>query len=968
MSGRLSSQVFVGRQGELAETRAAYDQAAGGSASAVLVGGEAGVGKTRLLGELTSYARGAGALVLLGRCADLRDTDMPLLPIAEALAALGPLPARASAELEDAWRGRAPGVAVFMPVLESLREAAASDPVLLAVDDVHWADRSTLDLLTFLLSRLGDERLMLVLTFRSDELDRRAELRDFLAEAGRQPIARRVELERLTREELGAQLEGILERPPEPSLVDAVFARSAGNPLFAEELVAAAAQEGTEGLPHTLRDVLLARIRALDADAQAVVRAAAVGGGRVHHDLLAGAVCLDEPQLGAAIREATLRHVLAVEDDALAFRHPLLQEAAYDEALPGERARLHAAFAQALEQRPGLAGGNAAIVAAEIAHHWWRAGDRPRALRAALDAGLEAERARAYAEAAVHLGRVLELWDGLADAERPPGVDRADVLTRAAEATAWSGSPERAIELASAGLDLIDEREEPARAGLLHERRGYYLWWWGRGEDGISDYEEAVRLIPAEPPSSDRAFVLAGLGFILMLMGHGVRSREVCEEALDVARSVGASAAEVRALASLGNVLEALGDRRGGIFHLRQARALAHEVGDPEVLSQTATGLSDALRKDGQLDEAVGVGLQGAEEADRAGVGAAHGAFCALNAAEAAFELGRWDVVERVTANVCARPGGNVIHSFAHHLQGMLSNARGDLDAAEEHARMQRELLSASAGPELLRYVPELEAEIALSHRRPDDASRAADETYRFAMSLADPLTAARAAAIGARAEADSAELARARRDGAAERAAAGRAEAILKRALDRGMDNPALLATIEAEVARAEGRADPDAWVAAARACEARGAAPQEAYARWRYAEAALAGSEDRASAAEGLRGAREIAVRLRARPLLDEIDGLARRARIGLAARVEAPAGDPAGVPDVARQLGLTPRELEVLEHIASGQTNREIGADLFISARTAGVHVSHILEKLGAATRTEAATAAHRLGLVR
>jgi predicted ATPase len=473
MSGRLSSQVIAGRQGELAELRAAYDRAAGGRASAVLIGGEAGVGKTRLLAELASHAHDAGALVLLGRCADLRDADMPLLPIAEALAALGPLPANASAELEDASRGRAPGVAVFMPVLESLREAASSNPVLLAVDDVHWADRSTLDLLTFLLGRLRDERLILVLTFRSDELDRRTDLRDFIAEAGRRPVAERIELERLSRDELGAQLEGILEHAPDPRLVEAVFARSAGNPLFAEELVAAAAQEGTEGLPATLRDMLLARIGALDAPSQAVARAAAVGGGRVHHDLLAAAVDVAEPQLGEAIREAILHHVLVADADALAFRHPLLQEAAYGEALPGERAHLHAAFARALERRPELAGGNAAIVAAEIAHHWWRAGDRPRALRAALDAGLEAERAHAPAEAALHLLRVIDLWDGLPEAERPPGVDRTDVLARAAEASAWSGSPQRAVALASAALALVDERAEPARAGRLHERRGY---------------------------------------------------------------------------------------------------------------------------------------------------------------------------------------------------------------------------------------------------------------------------------------------------------------------------------------------------------------------------------------------------------------------------------------------------------------------------------------------------------------
>ena len=470
MTGRLSSQVTVGRHGELAGLRAAYDRAADGRASAMLIGGEAGVGKTRLLTEVSSYAQDAGALVLLGRCADLRDADMPLLPIAEALAALGPLPADESAEVEDAWRGRAPGVAVFMPVLDRLREASASAPVVLAVDDLHWADRSTLDLLTFLLARLRDERLALMLTFRSDALDRRAELRDFVAEAGRRPIVGRIELGRLSRDELGAQLEGILERAPDPGLVDAVFARSAGNPLFAEELVAAAADEGTEGLPDTLRDMLLARIRTLEAAAQAVVRAVAIGGGRIHHDLVTAAATLDEPQLGDAIRQAILGHVLVADADAVAFRHPLLQEAAYDETLPGERAGLHAAFARALEGRPELGGGNAAIVAAEIAHHWWRAGDRPRALRAALYAGHEAERAHAPAEAAVHLLRALDLWEAVGEAERPPGADRADVLARAAQTTAWSGAPEQSIALASAAATFSGGRAV-ARKGSPTTRR-----------------------------------------------------------------------------------------------------------------------------------------------------------------------------------------------------------------------------------------------------------------------------------------------------------------------------------------------------------------------------------------------------------------------------------------------------------------------------------------------------------------
>jgi DNA-binding CsgD family transcriptional regulator len=392
---------------------------------------------------------------------------------------------------------------------------------------------------------------------------------------------------------------------------------------------------------------------------------------------------------------------------------------------------------------------------------------------------------------------------------------------------------------------------------------------------------------------------------------------------------------------------------------------LAREVGDPDVLSQTASGLTDALRKSGRLEEAIAVGLEGAEEADRAGIGAAQGAFNALNAAEAALELGRWEVVEQVAADVRAGPGGNVVRSFAHELEGMLSAARGDFAAAEEHLQQARELLGAAAGPELLRYSGELEAEIALWSGRPQDAAAAAAEAHRLAESLADPITAARPAALGARAQADIAAIARARRDSAAAAVAVERARAILEAALGRSGDVPALVATIRAEVARAEGRADLAAWEAAARACGARGSALDGAYASWRCAEAALALPDGRATAAAALRRARAIAEPLGARPLVDEIDGLARRARIDLSTAPEPAPAEPRH--EVARELGLTARELEVLEHVAAGRTNREIAAELFISVRTAGVHVSHILAKLGASTRTEAAAAAHRLGLV-
>jgi predicted ATPase len=253
-------------------------------------------------------------------------------------------------------------------VLDMLREASTASPVVIAIEDLHWSDRTTLDLLTYLIARMRDERLLLVTSHRSDEVDRRSELRAFLAEAGRGPTARRLELFGLSRPEVGAQLEGILGSAPEDRVVTAVFARCDGNALFAEELAAAASTD-SDSLPGSLRDMLLARIEALGAGAQDVVRAAAVGGRRIHHLLLAEVAEQHEPQLTENVRDAVRGHVLAAEGSGLAFRHALVHEVAYAELMPGERARLHAACAEALERRPELAGGTAATLAAEIAHH-----------------------------------------------------------------------------------------------------------------------------------------------------------------------------------------------------------------------------------------------------------------------------------------------------------------------------------------------------------------------------------------------------------------------------------------------------------------------------------------------------------------------------------------------------------------------------------------------------------------------
>jgi DNA-binding CsgD family transcriptional regulator/tetratricopeptide (TPR) repeat protein len=960
VASRVSSAVFVGRAEELDALVVAMTQARGGTPGLVLVGGEAGVGKSRLVAELTACAVAQGDRVLAGQCVGFDEATIPLLPVIDALRGLDDGAQRLLETGLASLRLEGPPAGLHPLVLDLLAAAAATAPILLIVEDLHWADRSTLELLAYLARRLRDVPLLVVATYRSDEVDRRERLRGFLADVATAARAQRLALDRLTRGQTREQLAGILgELPPEP-LLDAVFARSDGNPFFAEELVAPA-REGAEGLPATLRDVLLARIHALDPRAQAVVRIAAGGGRGVHHELLAVAAGLPEPELSDALRGAVREHVLVATGDGYEFRHALFSEAAYGELLPGERARLHAAFAAALEARPDLAGGSRATVAAEIAHHWLRSGDEPRALAAAVRAGTEAERVGALAEAAHHDRRALALWERVPDPERVAGIDLAALLARAADTTAWTGDPTKAIELVDVAIALREAAAEPERAAALLQQRARFLWQLGRAPESVPGLERAVALLAADPPTAERAQALGRLGLMLMLSGQYARSRTYAEQALEVARKVGARAEEATALNCLGADLDALGDRAAGLEHLRRAWSIATDVGRADVRSQAALLLSDSLRGDGQLERSIEFALEGAGVARGAGLEMRE-RMCKCNAALAAFELGRWGLVDSISREVLARDFSGMTLAFARYLAGALARARGDFAGAAAHLAAQRDAVAPGPTPPAS-YAIDAEAELALWEGRPDAALSATEEGLR--LQAEDPLRWMLIAALGARAAADLAELAHAQRDPAAEAAARGRASALRQGARERAADaaHPALAATVEAEHARAVGESDPALWDAAASAWEARPAPFQAAYARWRQAEAALA-RRDRAHAEQALLAAHATAASLGARALHAEVEALARRARIALpSAATEPAAGEP---PPAGADLGLTARELEVLQHLARGDTNRQIADALYISARTAGVHVSHILSKLDAANRGQAAAIAHRLGL--
>jgi DNA-binding CsgD family transcriptional regulator len=996
MGGQAASPAFVGRASELAALDRALEQARGGAAAVLLVGGEAGVGKTRLVTEFAARQAGNGTRVLVGGCVPVADGGLPFAPAVEALrdlvtqlgvdpvrALAGPswpdlarlLPALGGPDRSRAGAGPSPDatdqVRLFELVLGLLAALAEQAALVLVVEDVHWADRSTRDLLAYLARNLRRQRVVLLVTHRSDEPGS-PWLGPFLAELGRAG-GRRVEVARFGRAESAAQMAAILGGAPPAGVVDGVFARAEGNAFFTEELLAAARNESGV-LPATSSELLRGRIQGVSEPARQALRGAAVIGRRAPHRLLAAVAGLDGRRLDEALREAVAGKLLVVRpgDDGYEFRHALLREVAYADLLPGERARLHGEVAAAIAAHPGWAGGTDATVAAELANHWDAAGDAERALPAAVEAGDQAERGYAFAEAQRHLERALELWPEVPGAAELTGLDRVGLLDRAAAAAHLADDDARAIQLLRQALAEIGPAGDPVRAGVLQERLGRCLWL--TLDDGaLAAYQEAVRLVPAEPPSAERARVLAGyVHLLLMLGGWDAEARQAAEEALDTARRAGARREEGRALADLGAML-AEEDPEQGLASLRQARRIAAEEGDVDGHGRASLQLVFCNEEAGRLEEALAVAL---EDAEASGLRGSNWQFSLIGAAGwVEFLLGRWEDTDRHFVIVLERGQriGTAVHSRFDRLR--LDIARGDATATR---RLQEaEELAARAGRAQFdsQFAPKLagaRAELALWDGDVDEAAAAIDQGLAALARHGDETAVPTLFVLGLAAAAGQAERALARRDPAGAEAARRHGDDLLARLEatggppERRRETAAVLLTCRAEQTRLRGRPDPAAWAAAAADWEAFGQPYPAACARWREAEALLASRAPRAEVERALWAAHDVAVRLGAAPLRRELERLARRGRVRLEAPGKpAPAGE-AEAPSPARSLGLTRREEEVLALVATGRTNRQVAEALFISEKTAGIHVSRILAKLGVAGRVEAAAVAHRLGL--
>ena len=970
MRGGKPSATLVGRTEEL---RALADRAAE-SPGLVLIVGDAGIGKTRLLSAFLDEQRTAGSVVAVGSCVELVEDAVPFAPITQALRRLAKDPELdadvrtllgslyGSADGGDPAGTESRG-ALFTSVLQVLTSLAEQRPVVFAIEDFHWSDTSSRDLVSFLMGNLTDERVLVAITYRSDELHRKHPLRPWLAEARRRGTTTTLFVPPLGEDEIAQLTTSLTGEIARHQFVTELATRSEGNPLFIEELLVAE-PSGAGRVPTTVRDLLVTRIERLTAETQEILRVMSASPRPIDHHVIEAVSGSSSEAISKALREAHEQQILAFDPDQRhMFRHSLMREAVYDELLPDEREKLHAHFARALES--GSASSDP-LTEIDIAYHWHASGDVARALPAAVKAAEVAERAHGVAEAQLAYERALELWN------RAPrgiieGIDRIDLLCRAGDCASLAEQGRRALQWFDTALAEVGPTTGPLVEGRIRARRGHcLLWHMGENTAAFDEFDRAAELLMQGEPSSEQVRALADIAIENAINGRVEKAARYSLHALDSARRAGTKEQQGAVLNALGTVTGIAGDVIPAVTFLTEALRILKEAGGHEV-GVCYSNLSVAGWLD--LHEGVRWAREGAEYVQQVD-GENHSyRFLLCNAAECLLLMGRWDEAEEITADVLRFDTSASVEAFACIVAAEVAVSRGRLEDA-------RAFLDRSRGPtsglDLISYwgpQAAVEAQLALWEHDADAAgalaARAASVAYSGQCEYSIPLMA-----LGVRAEAELAERARAAKNSSEEWGALQRASALVEAAqtaarLNTGPFVTAFAVLSDAEFSRVAGKPRPNAFAAAAARFDDMGIPYWAAYARFRAAEALVTARAPRDAAADVLRAAHRSATELGADPLRNEIESLARRARI------EVTGGSAGDVePDTASPMepfGLTAREVEVLRLLAEGKTNPQIAAALFISKKTASVHVSHILAKLGVATRVEAAGIAHRVGLL-
>ncbi len=964
---------LIGRDAELEELTSQLGiRASGGEASAraMLVGGDAGVGKTRLIMALRDAALAADWQVVAGHCLDLADSSLPYLPFSEILGrVMADLPEVAGrvleqhptlARLQPGRRIRSSETAsgdqaldrgnVYDAFGDLLAAVAEHAPVLVVVEDAHWADESTRDMLSFLFSR-PLPGVALVVSYRADDLHRRHPLRRQVAEWMRLRGVDRLQLEPLADDDVRRMVWALQPGTLSEAEYVSIIERAEGNPFFIEELVGAA---WSGQVPGELADVLLVHLDRLDETTRRVVRLVSVAGRQVSHGLLSAVSDLGATELETALRTAVEANVLvASRGGTYAFRHALLGEAVYDDLLPGERVRLHADFVSALGE------GRAVGTAAELAQHARRADDRPVAVRASIEAGEEAMAVGGPSEAASHFLDALELIE----TSRTPvtDIDAHALLRRCAEALVAAGRVPKAVKVLRARLAVLPADAPAAVRGQLLTALASALLLTDTTESPRQSAAEAVELLREGPPK-----LLARALFVhAESLGNwrADEARAAALEALDLAERNDLASLAVDIHTTLAGLDSSGGEDPGTGWRAAADRARAAGLIEPELRALYFLGRLHHDR--GDLD---GAGEVYREVIARSEVGgltwSPYPAEARLLLAVALTHQGRLDDAWRLLDVTGQDPPMVYEWLFFAHQMLILIGIRGDthskaLDRLREFWSHDGLTAITAASAEVMRAAAAGDPAAALAVY--DDVVAAVvplwHEWFQARLRLATLVVGAFASAAPHQSaderEAAGASVDRLMSDGGRVIDFYARYEA------SRGPEYRLWVARRTAEHLRWRwlAQVDPpsseelvDAWRAAEEAAQAYGSVPEIAQTRVRLA-AVLRAAGDATGARVAADLAREAAHALGAQPLLAELTALG-----------SAPA--PATAVDAAT---LTPREAEILALVAEGRSNGEIGKQLFISTKTVSVHVSNILAKLDAASRTEAAAVARRRGLL-
>lgn len=845
--------------------------AARGDGTVMLIAGEAGIGKTTLVrrfGEAVSDR----ARVLVGGC-DALATPRPLGPLRDLAPALGP----AFESLLDGADRRA---AVFDALLRALREGSRT--TLLVLEDLHWADEATLDLVRFVGRRVREARALVVATFRDDELGPRHPLRSALGDLASAGSARRLTLAPLSAEAVARLADGTGHD------ASALHRATGGNPFYVTEVLA----DADHDVPVTVRDAILARAGRLPDGARRGLEAAAVVGGEVDPDLL-----LDLGVRSDDVDACVGAGLLVARERRLAFRHQLAEDALREALPPVRRRDLHRAVLRALERR-GAGPGDLA----RLAHHADAAGDAAAVLRWAPAAADEAERLGAWREVHAQLARAVAVRAALEPTDRAALLERFGLTANVVEDLA--GMEAAFVE----ATELYGALAATAGLGRSLARLALALVGQGRNAEGEVAIRRALALLEPSGPTPDLVVAVGTHAGIRMLDRDHEAAITAGRRALDLACSFGTPRQEVVALTNLGGALLMSGAADEARAAIDRAVARATAIGEgllvPNAHVMLGSGLGElhAFREaEGWLREA----MRGAEAIDYEAVRRYAAAWLAV----VRMHAGDWREAAELALWVVGRaPPSPIAEVVALAALGRVRARRGDPDAG---AALDEALAIADRTGTLQRValVRAARAEAASLAGRDDDVRVEARAAYDLAVARRHPWF------VG--------ELGYWR-----------------WRVGDLRSLPPFAAEPYALQVA---GRATEAAAAWAILGCpyeEARARAGSSSLEEVRAGHAALLAMGARPAAEAAARRLRDLGVR-----------GVPRGPR---------PATS-------AHPAGLTPREAEVLGHLAAGRRNAEIAAALAVSPRTVGHQVSAVLAKLGARSRTEAVAHAHRLGLL-